>query len=119
MGQALFFTCQTTAGQVLQWPRTGCPDADGGDGAVLDAASVPAGIVRATCEMARELYRADRTAAPPGEGIAQQHNSDLSATIYSKTDTRPIISYLAQAMLGKYGRLVKGGGGSVVGLVRG
>ena len=114
-----FNGARAVAGQALQWPRTDCPDPDGGEEAVMASDAVPAAVVRACCEMARELYLNDRTAAPPGEGIAQQHNSDMSATVYSKSDTRPIISHLTQAMLGKYGRLYREGGrGGMVRLVR-
>jgi len=40
-------------------------------------------------------------------------SSDSSATKYSKSDTRPIISHVAKAMLAKYGSLVSGGSGAV------
>ena len=57
--------------QALQWPRTECPDPDRG-GVVwgvrtpecVEPDVVPAAVVAATCEMARELLIADRTAAP-------------------------------------------------------
>jgi hypothetical protein len=65
-------------------------------------------------------------ASPPGEGIESVQtvhathaatgtgsSSDTSATKYSKVDTRPIISRVAQAMLGKYGAPISGGGGAV------
>ena len=90
--------------------------------------------MNATCEMARELLIVDRTAAPTGEGIAwtqvrhsaasadgtaktSSSSTDISTTKYSKPDTRPIISHVAQAMLAKFGALVRGGSG-VVRLVR-
>jgi hypothetical protein len=122
--------------QALQWPRERCPDPDKGLitisilvpflGTFVDADVVPKGVTDATCEMARELLLVDRTTAPPGEGIASVHtghtdagvggnapSSDNSTTVYSKGDTRPIISRVAQAMLGKYGALVNGGSGLV------
>ena len=34
--------------------------------------SVPKAVGAAVCEMARELLLADRTAAPPGEGVEAQ-----------------------------------------------
>jgi hypothetical protein len=85
---------------------------------------VPSAVVQATCEMARELLIADRTAAPEGEGIdtvqtahsvkdAAGTRSDSSSTKYSKGDLRPIISAVAQAMLSKFGALVDGGSGAV------
>jgi hypothetical protein len=97
----------------------------------VDYDTVPVVVAQATCEMARELLVVDRTAAPPGEGIESVQtvhathaatgtgsSSDTSATKYSKPDTRPVISHVARAMLGKYGALVSSGGG-VVRLVRG
>jgi hypothetical protein len=87
---------------------------------------VPAAVVQATCEMARELLIADRTSAPPGEGIYSIHTghseatgvSENSTTVYSKGDLRPIISAVAQAMLSKFGALVYGGGSGAVRLIR-
>ena len=107
--------------QALQWPRTECPDPDRGGrtwtvlGPVVSNCvpydSVPEAVVQATCELGRELIIEDRTAAPPGEGLATVINGSVT-TRYSKSDTRPIISHVAQAMLAKYGALI-GGGGSV------
>jgi hypothetical protein len=122
--------------QALQWPRERCPDPDKSLvtisvlvpflGTFVDADMVPASVVGATCEMARELLIADRTTAPLGEGIASVHtghtdagvggnapSSDNTTTVYSKADTRPIISHVAQAMLAKFGALVSDGSGPV------
>ena len=101
-----FIGYKVSASQCLEWPRAECPDLELAEPAVIASNIVPGGVVAATCEMARELLIADRTASPPGEGISQQHNADASAIVYSKTDTRPIISRLAQGMLVKFGRLV-------------
>ena len=120
--------------QALQWPREKCPDPDAslvsvsvlgwvGDNFV-EPDLVPAAVVRATCEMARELLIADRTAAPAGEGIGATQTSQAShtgtsgtssqaSTTYSKSDTRQIICRVARAMLAKYGALIQGGSGSV------
>src|SRR4051812_39496625 len=121
--------------QALQWPRERCQDPDKGlpitvlllaSGSYVDFDVVPKAVVNATCEMARELLIADRTAAPAGEGIASLHTghtdaagsgatgaSDNSITVYSKPDTRPITSRVAQAMLAKYGSPIKGDSGAV------
>ena len=120
--------------QALQWPRAECPDPDRGLVTVsalqpilsdfVPYDSVPKAVVQATCEMARELVIADRTAAPAGEGISSTQtstathtgtsgSSNMSSTSYSKEDTRPILSRVAQAMLAKYGALIQGGSGSV------
>jgi len=95
-------------------------------GAYVDSSTVPKAVVNATCEMAKELLIADRTAAPVGEGITSVHTghtdaagsgatgaSDNSTTVYNKTDTRPIISHVAQAMLSKFGTLLAEGAGTV------
>ncbi|HVM51418.1 MAG TPA: DnaT-like ssDNA-binding protein [Candidatus Acidoferrum sp.] len=127
---------RTSAAQALQWPRTECPDPDKGLLAVsvllpilsdfVDYNAVPSAVVQATCEMARELLVVDRTASPPGEGLDSVQtihathaasgtgsSSDTSATKYSKVDTRPIISHVAQAMLAKFGALMCGSSGMV------
>lgn len=104
--------------QALQWPRENChdPDADGWGGGTVASNAVPKLVIQATCEMARELIVADRTATPAGEGIKYQ-NVGTTQTGYDKTDTRPVISRVAQAMLSKYGTLLNRKGG-VVRLVR-
>ena len=100
--------------QALQWPREDCrdPDADGWLGGKVLPDVVPTLVVQATCEMARELLILDRTTAPPGEGISAVWTS-TDGTRYSKWDARPIISHVAQAMLAKYGALVKERAGAV------
>jgi hypothetical protein len=132
--QFQFNGSRTSASQALQWPRAECPDPDKGLvtlSALLPILSnfvpydsVPPAVVRATCEMARELLIVDRTAAPPGEGVGTLQtsqathtgtggSSSMSSTTYSKDDTRPIISRVAQAMLSKFGAPVSGASGSV------
>jgi hypothetical protein len=100
--------------QALQWPRQDChdPDADGWSGGTVPENVVPKAVVQATCEMARELLITDRTAAPPGEGLKYQ-NVGTTQTGYEKSDARPIISHVAQAMLAKYGSLVNARSGAV------
>ena len=100
--------------QALQWPRQDCrdTDADGWAGGTVASTFVPKSVVDATCEMARELLITDRTAAPAGEGLKYQ-NAGGNQTGYDKSDTRPIISRVAQAMLAKYGALLKSKSGAV------
>ena len=112
--------------QALQWPRVNCPDPDKAATRVLvklwltdsfvSASVVPKAVRDATCEMARELLLADRTAAPAGEGLKYQ-NVGPNQTGYDKADTRPVISHVAQAMLAKFGALIKSKSGTVA-LVR-
>jgi len=108
--------------QALQWPRVNCPDPDKAPVPVLTSllladpfvppSIVPKALVLATCETARELLVADRTAAPVGEGLKYQ-NTDGSQTGYDKADRRPIISPVAQALLGKYGSQISAKSGAV------
>jgi len=73
---------------------------------------VPKSVVQAACELARELIIVDRTAAPAGEGL-KYYNDAGKQTGYDKTDTRPIIPAVVQALLAKYGALIKSKSGSV------
>ena len=144
-GEYQFNGTRTLAAQALQWPRSDCREPDGstaefvvpggsvsphvtvipsGDGGVtllentwtVPGDVVPKAVVEATCELARELLLTDRTASPAGEGL-KYHNETGNQTGYDKTDRRPIISPVAQALLGKYGTLLKSKSG-VVRLVR-
>ncbi|MEI7733501.1 MAG: DnaT-like ssDNA-binding protein [Verrucomicrobiota bacterium] len=75
-----FYGLKAVSGQALQWPRLNCPDPDGDAESlgVVKNSVVPPPVICATCEMAQELMLVDRTAAPPGEGILTQHNTDYS-----------------------------------------
>jgi hypothetical protein len=112
-----FWGRQVKATQALQWPRSECPDPDGvAVGDLVATSAVPADIVRATCEMAREILILDRTAAPLGEG--EKYHFDGATQIgWDKADRRPVLSALTQQYLSRYGfaRLARRG---VVTLVR-
>ena len=105
-----FLGVRAVATQSLQWPRENCPDPDAGD--LVANTVVPKAVVQATCELARELIIADRTASPPGEGLSFQ-NVGSTQTGYNKADTRPIIPAVVQALLAKFGVLIKSKSGSV------
>jgi hypothetical protein len=108
--------------QALRWPRTKCLDPDRHEGFTsgllvnsgrfLDSDKVPKAVVDATCEMGRELLIADRTAAPPGEGLKYE-NVGTAQIGYDKGDTRPVIFHVAQAMLAKFGAVIKSRSGAV------
>ncbi len=108
--------------QALQWPRERCPDPDRNLVTstplspvltnFVPSDLVPKGVADAVCEMARELLIADRTAAPAGEGLSYQ-NVGTTQTGYDKSDARPVISRVAQAMLAKFGVLVSSKSGAV------
>ena len=97
--------------QSLQWPRLECPDPDDAGDGLLPSNAVPRVLQDAACEFARELLITDRTAAHPGEGIIATW-TDTGGTKYAKFDKRPTVPHLVQAMLGKFGALVKERSGS-------
>jgi Putative DnaT-like ssDNA binding protein len=113
---------RTTADQALQWPRAMCPEPDNVHVPIsvllpipydyVEYDIVPKAVVQATCEMARELLIADRTTAPPGEGLSYQ-NVGGNQTGYDKADKRPVLSQLAQVMLAKYGSQISAKSGAV------
>jgi hypothetical protein len=117
---------RTTAGQGLQWPRAMCPEPDNVHVPIsvllpipydyVQYDTVPKAVVQATCEMARELLITDRTVAPVGEGL-KYVNVGTSQTGYDKSDTRPVLSRIAQVMLAKYGSQISAKSG-VVRLIR-
>ena len=97
--------------QALQWPRAGVRNPDiAGEWVWGDA--IPTNVRDATCEMARELLITDRTAAPVGEGLRYTVDGTLQSG-YDKRDRRPIISHVAQAMLAKFGSLIRSRSGAV------
>lgn len=113
-GQYQFHGVKANEDQALQWPREGCsdPDADGWNGGTVADDVVPKAVIEATCELARELLVADRTATPPGEGL-KYYNTGTEQTGYDKDDKRPVIPHVAQALLAKFGALLKSRSGAV------
>jgi Putative DnaT-like ssDNA binding protein len=108
--------------QALQWPRVNCLDPDKAPVPVLTSllladpfvppSVIPRAVVSAACEMARELLIADRTGPPRGEGLKYE-NDGTTQMGYDKTDRPPVISHVAQAMLARFGALIKSGSGTV------
>ena len=113
-GQYQFNGVKAKDEQALQWPREDCrdPDADGWNGGTVADNVVPKPVIEATCELARELLIADRTTAPAGEGL-KYYNTGTEQTGYDKDDQRPVISHVAQALLAKFGALLKSRSGAV------
>lgn len=105
-----FHGVKASATQALQWPRRECRGPDEEDDLPADA--VPPALLDATCELARELLVADRTAAPEGEGLKYE-NTGTTQKGYDKSDQRPVISRVAQALLAKLGALVNSRSGAV------
>jgi hypothetical protein len=99
--------------QSLQWPRRDCrdPDADSGSvpgllltrGPLLDETKVPALVLQATCELARELLAANRTDNPMGEGLQSMRIEGALEIKFDSKNKLPPVTRLVQSMLGKYG----------------
>ena len=107
-----FHGFRVKATQALQWPRQNCPDPDAASsGSYLKSDAVPKSVSSATCELARELLLADRTAAP-GEGLIATWSAG-GGTKYSKHYPLPVISIVAQSLLAKFGLLVRTRGAMV------
>jgi hypothetical protein len=102
--------------QALQWPREDCRDPDANPDWLgqrfVPSDEVPKGVMDATCETARALIVEDRTANPLGEGLSFSALGDLQQS-FDKSDRRPVIPYAAQAMLNKFGTLVRQRSGAV------
>lgn len=100
-GQALKST------QALMWPRAGArdPDARGGEQAYPQDALPPA-LVKATCELARELIATDRTGPPDGEGLRDVALVGTLRVTFDKADRRPLIPWMAQLYLRKLGSFI-------------
>jgi hypothetical protein len=111
------------ATQALQWPRRECRDRDAENGIVpglllirgpfLDETAVPAVVVQATCELARELLEADRTDNPMGEGLRKLRIEGALEMDFDAKDKQPPVPRLVQVMLGKFGEYLGNAGGTV------
>ena len=113
---------KTTDSQALQWPRYRCPDPDRDPMMRLGRLQiwedwlpenlVPKAVIQATCEMARAILIEDRTANPLGEGL-KYTGLGANQTSFDKSDRRPVITALTQAMLAKFGALISAKTGAV------
>ena len=111
-----------SSAQALQWPRECAPDPDrrgvrtsvlvNAVGPYFDSDAVPAALVSATCEQARELLAADRTAAPAGEGLKQLTLVGTLSVTFDK-NRMPMLSHLVKTMLAKLGTLLQASQGTV------
>jgi hypothetical protein len=118
---------KATQVQALQWPRAGCVDRDaesvaeplrgwGLGGACFPSDEVPAEVVRACCEQARELIITDRTGPPLGEGLKSSRVGE-SEMVFDRLGRAAVLSRVTIALLRKVG-VHLGDGGGVVKLVR-
>ena len=72
---------------------------------------MPAAVVNANCELARELLKADRTGDPDGEGLRNMSIEGAMSIEFDKDDRRKALSLRVQVMLGKYGAFRSGRSG--------
>lgn len=99
--------------QALQWPRRECRDPDVESSVIpglllargpwLDETKVPALVVNATAEMARELLKADRTDDPDGEGLRSLRIEGALRLDFDAKDRQPPVTHLVQTALEKFG----------------
>lgn len=111
-----------TSGQALQWPRRWCPDPDGEGsvfqgisslGSYVDESIVPSALIDATCELARELIKADRTEDPDDEGLKSFSLDGVMSIVFNARTRRPVIPALVQALVGRFGDYLGGSSGNV------
>jgi hypothetical protein len=99
--------------QALQWPREFARDDDALRTRGIAGLSqrdeyfadniVPKLLRDATIETARELIKSNRTDDPDGEGLATMALTGTMSMTFDKSDRRPVIPHVAQAMLSKLG----------------
>jgi hypothetical protein len=109
--------------QALQWPREFARDDDALHNRVfLSLANrdehfadniVPKLLRDATIETARELIKANRTDDPDGEGLASMTLTGTLSMTFDKSNRRPVIPHVAQAMLSKLGEYLNHSAGTV------
>jgi len=111
----LFYGRKLLKTQALQWPRYAVPDPDHAGGRdFLDDSEMPGDLVKATCELARELIITDRTQPPPGEGLKQiQLVGSLMAT-FDKLDEPGVLTAEVKKLLGKWGMRIDHAQGRLV-----
>jgi hypothetical protein len=117
-----FHGFRRTSGQALQWPRRWCPDPDRAGSifpsianlsSYVDETTVPPVIVNATCELARELIKADRTDDPDDEGLDSFSLDGAMSIVFNAKTRRPVVPAVVQAMVGKFGDYLGSHSGNV------
>ena len=101
------------AEQALQWPRRECPAPDV-ERELMPEDAVPAIVMAASCELARELLKQDRTDDPDGEGLKALRIEGALSLEFDAKDRQPAIPRLVQVMLAKVGEYR----GEVTGMAR-
>jgi hypothetical protein len=114
---------KVSASQSLQWPREGCLDPDAPQTlfpSILNQSSqyfpsnaVPNAVVNATCELARELIKADTTDPVDKEGLSELTITGAISLRFDKRDRQPTITGTARVFLSKLGTYLSGTSNSV------
>lgn len=114
---------KATISQALQWPRKLArdPDAlsatallgDSGRSGYFPSDAVPQAVVNATCEVARELIKADSTDATDGEGLESISIAGALSLRFDKKDQQATIPETARLFLAKLGTYLAGGSATV------
>jgi hypothetical protein len=109
--------------QALQWPRERARDDDAlavrsisglSSGSEYFANNaLPAALVSATCETARELIKRDRTAEPDELGLQTLALTGTLSVAFDKLDRADIVPPVAAAWLAKLGSRIRAGSGAV------
>jgi hypothetical protein len=107
--------------QGLQWPRAKAIDPDGagstglfsGTGFFFAEDVVPIAVVNATCELARELIKADSTDATDAEGLQSISIAGALTMQFDKKDQQAKIPETARVFLAKLGTYLPGTSGTV------
>lgn len=112
---------KTKPGQALQWPRGLVPNPDVYAGVLGVGASVlegqyfasdkiPKELKDATCELARLLFKEDRTRNPDSEGLKRVDIFQAIEVEFDKSTIQPVIHRVVAAMLSKLGTVKAGTG---------
>jgi len=103
---------KVSSAQALQWPRKLAIDPDGprrtglcfdGGVAYFPSDTVPVAVVDATCEVARELIKADTTDATDGEGLQSISIAGAMSIQFDKKDQQAKIPETARLFLARLG----------------
>ena len=106
-----FNGARTWLAQALEWPRSECPDPSGAD-FVADNV-VPQAVVDATCEMARELLKADRTAGLDEQELGSFSLDGAMKLVFDRQKRATVLTTVVLAMLGRFGETRSRRSGSV------
>ena len=96
--------------QSLQWPRVRADDPDIGLDFPSDA--LPPDLVRACCELAREVILVDRSKERAGIGLTQLSITGATHFIYDKKDKARLLTEPVQLFLKKLGQSLEHTSGS-------